>query len=82
MAFIPARCTQCGANIEVDDTKDAGICKHCSTAFVTKKAINNYNTYVTNDFTGANVNVVGGDVNNYIIIGQHFTTFRRQTIAL
>ena len=71
MAFIPARCTQCGANIEVDDTKDAGICKHCGTAFVTKKAINNYNTYVTNDFTGANVNIVGGDVNNYIIIGEN-----------
>ena len=83
MAFIPARCTQCGANIEVDDTKDAGICKHCGTAFVTEKAINNYNTYVTNDFTGANVNyvtndftgadvnIVGGDVNNYIIIGEN-----------
>ena len=23
MAFIPARCTQCGAEIEVDDTKKA-----------------------------------------------------------
>ncbi len=42
MAFIAAKCTQCGANIEVDDTKDAGICPHCGTAFVTEKVINNY----------------------------------------
>lgn len=71
MAFIPARCTQCGADIEVDATKDAGICKYCGTAFVTEKAINNYNTYITNDFTGANVNIVSGDVNNFLIIAEN-----------
>ena len=58
MSFIPARCTQCGAEIEVDDTKEAGICKYCGTAFVTEKAINNYNTYVTNNFDGANINII------------------------
>ena len=58
MGFIPARCTQCGAAIEVDDTKEAGICKHCGTAFVTEKAINNYNTYVTNNYDGANINII------------------------
>ena len=41
MGFVAAKCTQCGANIEVDDTKEAGICKFCGTAFVTEKAINN-----------------------------------------
>lgn len=57
MAFVPARCTQCGGDIEVDNTKEAGICKHCGTAFVTEKAIMNYNTYITNhnSFVGANV---------------------------
>lgn len=58
MGFIPARCTQCGAAIEVDDTKEAGICKHCGTAFVTEKAIHNYNTYVTNNYDGANINII------------------------
>ncbi len=43
MAFIAAKCPQCGANIKVDQTHDAGICPHCGTAFVTEKAINNYN---------------------------------------
>lgn len=60
MPLVPAICTQCGAQIQVDDTQEAGICKHCGTAFITEKAINNYNTYVTNNnnFAGANVVIV------------------------
>lgn len=57
MSFIAAKCTQCGGKIIVDDTKEAGICKFCGTAFVTEKVINNYNTYnnISNNFAGANV---------------------------
>lgn len=59
MALVPAICTQCGAQIEVDNTHEAGICKHCGTAFVTEKAINKYTTYITNNnnFAGANINM-------------------------
>ena len=42
MALIAAKCTQCGANIEVDKSREAGICPHCGTAFITEKVINNY----------------------------------------
>ncbi len=68
MSLVPAICTQCGAKIEVDDTHEAGICKHCGTAFITEKAINNYTTNITNhivnnnNFNGANV-TVGNDSN-------------------
>lgn len=61
MALVPAKCTQCGGNIEVDDTHEAGICQHCGTPFITEKAINNYTTNITNNivnnnnFDGANV---------------------------
>ena len=53
MALVPAKCTECGASIEIDNTKEAGICTHCGTAFITQKAINNYvtNNIVTNNFT-------------------------------
>jgi len=51
MALVAAKCTQCSGQIEVDSTKEAGICKHCGTAFVTEKVINNYNTYVTQNIT-------------------------------
>jgi len=57
MPLVPAICTQCGAQIEVDNTHEAGICKHCGTAFITEKAINNYNTHITNNFAGATVHM-------------------------
>ena len=43
MALVAAKCTNCGANLQIEHTKDAGICLHCDTAFITEKAINNYN---------------------------------------
>ncbi len=36
MPLVAAKCTQCGANIEVDNTKEAGIYKYCGTAFITE----------------------------------------------
>lgn len=50
MAFVAAKCTQCGANLEVDNSLDAAICKYCNTAFIVEKAINNYNTYHQNHY--------------------------------
>lgn len=46
--LVNAKCPNCGANIEVDNDKDAGICKYCGAAFVTEKAINNYNITTDN----------------------------------
>lgn len=73
MPLVPAKCPQCGANIEIDDSKDAGICKYCGTAFITEKAINNYNTYVTNNnnFAGANINVMAGNIDNLIKMAEN-----------
>lgn len=73
MGLVAAKCPQCGANIKVDKEKDAGICEFCGTAFITEKAINNYNTYVTNnnDFSGANINVNNGDINNLLDIAKN-----------
>lgn len=80
MGLVAAKCTQCGANIEVDDTKEAGICKHCGTAFITEKAINNYTTNITNhivnnnNFAGANV-TIQNDVEDVEQLIKRATTF-------
>ena len=70
MALVAAICTQCGANIEVDNSKDAGICQHCGTAFITEKAINNYITNISNNLnisdSVVNVNIAGQDKRNYL----------------
>ncbi len=44
MPLVPALCTQCGAQLEVDSSKEAALCPYCHTPFITEKAINNYNT--------------------------------------
>lgn len=43
MGLVAANCTQCGAPIEVDDTKESGVCGYCGTPYVTKKIINIFN---------------------------------------
>ena len=50
MPLVPAKCTNCGANLTIDSTKDAAICEYCHTPFVTEKAINNYNPLGTATF--------------------------------
>ncbi|MBR4800778.1 MAG: hypothetical protein IK048_03835 [Clostridia bacterium] len=54
MGIVAAKCPSCGANLNVDDTKDAGICESCGTAFITEKAINNYITHNHNTTNVAN----------------------------
>lgn len=57
MGLVAAKCTQCGANIEVDASKEAGICQYCGTAYVTEKAINNYNIVNNNYINAENINM-------------------------
>ena len=58
MALTAAICTQCGAQIQVDESKEAGICPSCGTAFITEKVIHQFVTQ--NNFAGATINVQGG----------------------
>ena len=66
MSMVPAKCTQCGGQLTVDSEKEAAICEFCGTPFIVEKAINNYNTTVINNFDNATVNIIAGDVNNYL----------------
>ena len=74
MPLVPAKCTQCGANITVDDSKDAAICEFCGTAFITEKVINNYQANITNNnvFYGATVNIAGPNLDNLYQIARRF----------
>ncbi len=40
--IVPAICTQCSAQIEVDSSQDAAICPHCGTAFIVEKAVESF----------------------------------------
>lgn len=65
MPLVEAKCTNCGANLKVDNTKDAAICEFCGTPFVVEKAINNYN--VSNNISNSIVNIYGGNSADFII---------------
>ena len=56
MPFVPAICTQCNAEIQVDPSRDAAFCLYCGTPFVVEKAVNLYQT--TNNITAQTVNIV------------------------
>jgi len=66
MPIVAALCTQCGARVEVDSNKEAAICPHCNTPYIVEKAITNYNTNVTNNFSGATINIAGYNIDNLI----------------
>lgn len=65
MPFVQAKCTNCGANLEVDRDKDAVICPYCNSAYIVEKAINNYNT--TNNIHADVVNVYGSANSDFVI---------------
>lgn len=50
MPLVAAKCTQCGANLEIDNALEAALCPSCQTPFVTERAISNYNTYNQNNY--------------------------------
>lgn len=72
MPLVPAKCTQCGANITVDDSKDAAICDFCGTAFITEKAINNYHITNNVNISNATINVTGVSVENLILRAEQY----------
>ena len=51
MPLINAKCTNCGAILKVDNSKDATICEHCGSAFIVEKAIHQYmiSNYISAD---------------------------------
>jgi hypothetical protein len=65
MPLVSAKCTSCGANLEVDNAKDAAICPYCNTPYVVEKAINNY--CISNNITADTVNIYGGNSVDFVI---------------
>ena len=62
MPMILAKCTNCGAILNVDDTKEALICEYCRSAFMAEKAVNAYSIN--------GINTTGDSVDFDIIAGR------------
>ena len=44
MPLVPAKCPECGGNINIDSEKRAAVCEFCKQPFVVEDAITNFNT--------------------------------------
>lgn len=65
MALVPGICTQCGATLSADNTKDCMICPYCGTPFIVEKAINNFhNTY---NISNSVVNIYSPKESDFVI---------------
>ena len=58
MPLVPAKCTNCGGYLTVDQSKEAGICPHCQQPYIMEKAINYYNTTNVTNIDTINAGVV------------------------
>lgn len=66
--IVPAKCTSCGASLNVDPNQESAICPYCRSAYIVEKAINEYNVTVKGNFSvnGATININGKNLTNLI----------------
>lgn len=60
MALVPAKCPECGGNINIDPGKKAAVCEYCKQPFIVQEAIQNFNT----TYNITNNNEIKADVVN------------------
>ncbi len=63
MPLVAAQCTNCGAALQVDNTKDAAVCQYCGSAFIVEKAIHNYE--INNTYQIENANIIVNDEKSF-----------------
>lgn len=60
MPLVPAKCPECGGNINIDPDKKAAVCEFCKQPFVVEEAVQNFN----NTYNITNNNEIKADVVN------------------
>ena len=63
MPLVAAQCTNCGAALQVDNSKDAAVCQYCGSAFIVEKAIHNYE--INNTYNIQNANIIVNDEKSF-----------------
>lgn len=63
MPLVAAQCTNCGAALQVDNSKDAAVCQYCGSAFIVEKAIHNYE--INNTYRIENANIIVNDEKSF-----------------
>ncbi len=66
--LVPAKCTNCGGQLTVDEKQKSAICPFCNSSFIVEQAINNYNVQVSGNLNvgNATININGLNMANLI----------------
>ena len=66
--FVPAKCTNCGASLEVDSGQKAAVCPYCNSAYIVEKAIQEYQINVSGNVmvNGTTININGKNITNLL----------------
>ncbi len=72
--LVPAKCTSCGANLEVDADLKAAICPFCDSAYIVEQAIHNYNITLNGSMNigSAVINVMQDNADNLLARAEEF----------
>lgn len=82
MPLVQAKCTSCGANLNVDNTKDAAICEFCGTPYIVEKTINyESNTFPSTFFQNSTKNPID-IVNEFLLYVSNSTDYGIKLIKL
>ncbi len=72
MSYIEARCKNCGAQLEIDESKGKGYCPHCGTLFVKEKVNHIYQQNISKTIYGLDKSTV----NEYLQNGEVFLSLK------
>ncbi len=66
--LVPAKCTNCGGQLTVDENQKSAICPFCNTSFIVEQAINNYNVQINGNMSigNATININGLNTANLV----------------
>ncbi len=66
--LVEAKCTNCGANLQVDDRQKAAICPFCNSAYIVEKAIQNFLINMNGNLNvqNATINVMTANIENLL----------------
>lgn len=80
MALVQAKCSNCGANLMIQDKGEIATCPYCNSSFIIRDAINNY--YYSNYISAENLTVEDTAVENKIRSAEAYLKMNRFQEAL
>lgn len=72
--IVDAKCTSCGATLEVDGSENIAICPYCDSTYVVEQAVNNYNINTNGNLNigNATINIPGVNTENLLMRARSF----------